>query len=815
MEILKYQIEKMQTVKGVNRIVNEVKKIDGVFNATIDKETKILVIECPEINDEIVKNIEEKSLKAIRIFEKQARLERIDNKQIYRRVLYLNGLDCAYCGTRIENYAKKEFNHQRIVVDYPTYRFIIETSDKNLIDNILDRVTNIAHKVDERIVVTMASKDRPKVSTLEKKAKAPSTIVIYIGLLIFIIGSILAYDFDEIVTGHANAKNIVGVILVVIGYVLIGHKIILRFLKNLIKGRIFDENFLMTVASIGALITQNYVEAVIVMILYQLGEFLQNVAVNKTRKSITDLLSYEVQNVKIKIGDEITEIGVEGVLPDDVIVVGPGEFVPLDGRISKGSTFLDTKNITGESRGREVKVGDEILSGSVNIGNMIEVRVTRAYSNSMMTRILDLVENATINKAKSETFISKFAKYYTPCVVAIGALICFIGILVSIITHTDAWNKYVYTAMEFLVISCPCALVISVPLCFFSAIGVAGKRGILVKGSNYLEAMYNLENIVFDKTGTITKGNFTVTSVHPVEGYTEEALMRYLVYAEYYSPHPIGISIVEKYGKENVFTEIISEPQSLQGGVRAVINGSNILVASAALATKEKCTFPLIESPNLIAYIFKEKKYIGYAVIGDEIREEAFDTIASLRRLEVSKIYMLTGDTKGIAESVANTLQIDEVYSELLPDQKVALMDQIKDSCHRKNGTTAFVGDGINDAPVIATSDVGIAMGDTASDATISIADIVIMTNDLNKLNELLLISKKTRNRIIENISFCLAVKFIVMILAVFCANLFTLPLWFAIFSDVGVSLLTILNSFTLLNIFGKKNTKGKVSNGK
>lgn len=803
MEVKKYQITKMNSVKGINRIVNEIKKIDTIFNASIDRTTKILIVECnaPELeikHENYYKKLEDKILKAIRMYEKHAKLVSIDNVEVYRKVLYLNGLDCAYCGTRIENIAKKELNHQRIVVDYPTYRFIIETTDKALVDNLETRITEIAHKVDERIVVQSAEKGKPRESEIEKSFKKPQVIAIWIGIVIFLIGIIISHII--------KSNNILGVILIVIGYFMIGHQIIYRFFKNLFKGRIFDENFLMTVASIGALVTKHYEEAAVVMLLYQFGEFLQNVAVNRTRKSIADLLSYEVQTVKLKLGEEVSEVGVEGILPDDVIVVSKGEMIPVDGKVCKGKTYLDTKNITGESRARSVEVGDEVLSGSLNIGNIIEVRVTRTYNNSMMTRILDLVENATINKSKAENFITKFSRYYTPVVVLVAATILTVGVILSLINKSVDWTDWVYVAMEFLVISCPCALVISVPLSFFCAIGVASKRGILIRGSNYLEAMYHVENIVFDKTGTLTKGEFSITEIVPQEGYRAEDVKRLFIYTEYYSEHPIGKSVVEAYGKENVLTEIISEFQALQGGARAVINGSHILIATNILAKREKLTFPEVFNPNLVIYVFKEKTYIGHVIVGDTIREEAFDTISSLRQGGISKAFMLTGDAKAIAENVANMLQIDEVFSELLPDQKVEYMDKIKESTKSKRGTTAYVGDGINDAPVIASSDVGIAMGDTASDATISISDIVIMTNDLNKLVELHFIAKKTRHKVVENIVFALGIKAVVMIIAlVLHGNAFTMSLWLAIFSDVGVSLLAILNSLRLMRIFGKQ----------
>ena len=822
MEVKKYQITKMSSGKGLNRIVNEIKKIDSVFNATIDRETKILVVECtpPEEKyklDDYYKSLNNKILKAIRVFEKKANIESIDEKEIYRRVLYLNGLDCAYCGLRVETLAKQEFNHQRIVVDYPTYRFIIETTDKDLIDHIEERVSDIAHKVDERIVVQSAEKGKPIEQEISTKMKKPQVIIMLIGTLLLIVGIAVAYDFKAIFLQRnyspiQGAQGYIGASILIAGYLLVGHQIIFRFIKNLFRGRIFDENFLMTIASVGAIITQHFPEAGLIMILYQLGEFLQNLAVNRSRKSIQELLSYEVQLVKVRLGEDITEIGVEGVLPDDVIIISKGEMIPVDGIVCKGRTILDTKNITGESKARQVNVNDEVLSGSLNLGSNIEIRVTRAYNNSMMTRILDMVENATINKSKSENFITRFCRYYTPIVVGIAGILLLVGIIGGFFhpgyeDYLSFFMHWLYVASEYLIISCPCALVISVPLAFFCGIGVASKRGILIRGSNFLEASANIENIVFDKTGTLTKGNFVITNVVTAPGYKPEEVKRLFLYTEYYSDHPIGRSLVDDAGRDGIFTEIIDDFHSMLGGARATINGSHIIVANRRLAIKEKLVFPEVFNPNLVIYVFKERIFIGYVVIGDSIREDAYPTINKLRKNGIDKVIMLTGDSKSIADNVANVLQIDEVYAELLPDEKVEYMDKIKESSKRKNSTTAYVGDGINDAPVIAASDVGIAMGDTASDATISISDIVIMSDDLNKLNELMKITRATKRKVIFNIAFSLAIKGLIAIVALLAHSEETeiLSLWLAIFSDVGVSLLAILNSLTLLRLFGKQ----------
>lgn len=818
MEIKKYQVINMKNINSTNRIINEIKKIPSIFNVKIDKSTRIMTIECTPPESEIkaidyYKKLEASITKAMRIYEKSAKLQNIDDIQVFRRVLYLNGLDCAYCGTRIENLAKKEFNHQRIVVDYPTYRFIIETTDKELIDNIESRLTSLAHRVDERIVVSSAEGSKPISASVANKFKKPELYIGIFGFILFIAGLFIAYSQSSLadyLLYRTYPNNYIGVALIIVGYLCIGYKVIYRFFKNLTKGRIFDETFLMTVATIGALCTANFPEAVMIMLLYELGERLQNYAVNKSRKSITELLSFQVQTVKLKLGNEITEVGVEGILVDDVIVVSKGEMIPVDGIVCKGKTYLDLKNITGESKTRSVNVGDEVLSGSINIGPVIEIRVLRTYNNSMMSRILDLVENATINKAKTETAVNRFAKYYTPIVVGLASLVLSIGLLVCAIdknvVFADNWFRWVNISTEILIIACPCALVISIPLAYFCAIGVASKRGILIRGSNYLEALYNVESIVFDKTGTLTKGDFTITDVVGSEKYTPEEVKRLFLYTEYYSEHPIGRSIVDDFGRDQFFTEIISDFQDLQGGARAIINGSHIVIANERLAKREKLVCPIVNNPNLVIYVYKEKSYIGYVIIGDKIREEAFDAISDLRKSGVNNIYMLTGDSHLIAEHVANMLQINEVFSELLPDEKVDYMDRIRIRSKKKFGTTAYVGDGINDAPVIASSDVGIAMGDTASDATISIADVVIMTNDLRKITELITLANKTKNKIISNIILTCIIKFVIMITAFFLpSNLIKLSLLLAIFSDVGVSLLAIINSLTLMRVFGKQ----------
>lgn len=824
-EIVKnYQLEKINGAKNYKRIINEIKKVKNITSASIDKDKSILRIEL-SMNLEDRKSeveleaIEAKMLKAIRTYEKKAEFKPIVSEEVYRKVLYLNGLDCSHCATKVETIAKKTLNYNKLLVDFASYRFIIESSDKALMDNILEEVSNIAKRVDPKIVVTESNITPAEREEEAQRRLLPKVIIITLACLSFILAVLVYLNFDiskivdllkhedvwtDFFSKSSNER--VHVYLLLVTYGLFGYHVIWEFAKNLVHGRIFDEHCLMTIASIGAIITGHIIEAIAVMVLFQLGEHLQERAVNHCRKSIADLLKIDVKIARLKKGEDVVEIGVESILPDDVIIVNKGEMIPLDGLLVDGSTVIDNKNLTGESLLKKVTKGEEIMAGSINMGKVIEIRVLRPYSESMITKILDLVENASTSKARAENFITKFSKIYTPLVLICSVIIAVGGYFGTKYLWGNPWQveplDWVYRAMLFLVISCPCALVISIPLCFFSGIGVASRRGILIKGSNYLEALYNVENVVFDKTGTLTKGEFKITEVVPVvDTITPEELLRVLIYVEYYSNHPIGISVVEEYGRTNVFPEIISDFTEGPGGAQATVNGKRVIAGNAKIMKTLKMDVPEVDVNGLVVYIVRDKVYLGYVVIGDVIRDDASSSIAKLRQMGVKKFYMLTGDSKGIAENVGNTLGIDEVYSELLPDQKVEKLTQIKQEA--KSGRTIYIGDGINDAPVIANSDVGIAMGTTGSDATIAIADVVIMSDNMNKLPELATIAKKTRIKVIENIVISLLCKSIVLVLSVIPQ--ISIPLWLAIFSDVGISLIAIANSIMIMRLFQKK----------
>lgn len=833
--IKNYQLSKIES-NNYKRIINNIKKIKEIKSATIDKEKNILRAEINidsnphRIEKKLIK-LEEDIKKAILKYEKVATIEPIIYKEVYRKVLYLNGLDCAHCATKIEGLAKKKLDYEKIFVDYTSFRFIIESSNKEQMENIIPLVTEIAHIVDDNIKVTEKLNHKNEHIEKETSKNYFRLATIIIGAVTFILAQLTVIRFNladwKVIFSHHDSFNfkdsydIAHMALLLACYILIGYPIIWRFFKNIVHGRFFDENSLMTIASIGAIVTTHYVESIMVLTLFQIGEYLQHHAVDRCRSSIEELLKFDIKCAKLKKGDEIVELDVESILPDDIIVVNKGEMVPLDGILLGHKTMIDSRNLTGESLIREIDKGDTIMAGTVNMGDVIELKVLRPYSESMITKILDMVENASVSKGKAETFITKFSKYYTPIVLILAIIIGICGYFIDTNFMMNAYTasayrvdkifEWIYRSMLFLVISCPCAIVISVPLCFFMGIGVASKRGILVKGGNYLEALCNVENIVFDKTGTITKGEFKIQKIVPASpDISSDTLLRNLIYVEYYSNHPIGLSIVDDYGRENVISEIISEFTTLSGGAKALINGNKVVAGNYKLMQSLKFDVPQIEENGLVIYVIKEKNYLGYVVIGDVIKEEARTTIETLKKMGVSKAYMLTGDSKGIAEETASKIGVDEVYSELLPDEKVFKLQTIKDESG-SHGKTIFVGDGINDAPVIATCDVGIAMGKAGSDATIAVADVVIMSDDLSRLPDVIKVAKLTKKKVIQNITISLAVKILVMIVSVI-PNI-SLPLWLAIFSDVGISLIAIFNSIFILGAFSEKKIKSNEVN--
>ena len=606
-------------------------------------------------------------------------------------------------------------------------------------------------------------------------------IKIVIALILFLVALIVPLQSQLINNG-----------LFVISYLIVGLEIVLKAIRNIFKGKVFDENFLMAIATIGAFVIGEYPEAVAVMLFYQIGEAFQDYAVDKSRKSIISLMDIRPDFANIQRNGKIDKINPEEVNVGDIIVVKPGEKVPLDGIIVKGTSMIDTSALTGESVPKEIKEQDEILSGCINENGVLEVKVTKKFGESTASKILDLVENASSQKSKSENFISKFAKYYTPIVVVTAVLL---AIIPPMIFNRAEWIEWIHRALTFLVVSCPCALVISIPLGFFGGIGGASKIGVLVKGSNYLEALSNTEIMVLDKTGTLTEGVFEVQQINPID-ISKEDLIKYATYAESFSNHPIAISLKKAYGKEIVNKEV-SETQELSGlGVRAVIDGESVLVGNEKLMKENCIDYIKSEEIGTILYIAVNNKFAGTIVISDKIKTDAKETIDKLKKDNIKKIVMLTGDKRKVGENVAKKLGIDEVYTELLPSDKVEKVEELMKN-KSENGNLAFIGDGINDAPVLAISDIGIAMGGLGSDAAIEAADVVLMTDEPSRVVDAIKISKKTMTIVKQNIIFAISIKLIVLILsAIGISNM-----WQAVFADVGVSILAILNALRALYI--------------
>ena len=574
-------------------------------------------------------------------------------------------------------------------------------------------------------------------------------------------------------------------------YVIVGWDIVWKAITNIFSGQVFDENFLMTIATIGALILGEHSEGVAVMLFYQVGEWFQSYAVSKSRKSIASLMDIRPDYANVERDGKLVQVDPDEVMIGDTIVVKPGERVPLDGKIIKGTSALDTSALTGESMPRDVEPGMEVISGCINQTGILTIQTTKEFGESTVAKILDLVENASDKKGKTENFISRFARYYTPAVVFAAIAL---AILPPLITG-QAFSIWIYRALTFLVISCPCALVISIPLSFFGGIGGSSKIGVLVKGSNYLEALAHAETVVFDKTGTLTKGSFAVSKILPV-GMKEPQFLELAAYAEDYSNHPISLSIKKVYGKKIDSSRITDVKEIAGHGVQSIIDGKIVFAGNAKLMEKEHISFTPAATVGTVVYLACDGKYAGCIVIEDEIKEDSSAAIKALKSVGVRKSVMLTGDADAVGRKVADRLGLDQAYTELLPADKVDRVEELLQQKSEK-GTLVFVGDGINDAPVLARADVGIAMGGLGSDAAIEAADVVLMTDEPSKIAAVIRIARKTIRIANQNIVFALGVKFLVLSLgALGYANM-----WAAVFADVGVSIIAILNAIRAMRV--------------
>ena len=684
--------------------------------------------------------------------------------------LTLEGLNCANCARKIEEKVGKMEGVKESNLNFTTTTLNVKLERKVKEEHAINEIKKIVEALEPHVKVEKKVSGKTNVQRAKFEVK-PTLIIGTILYLIAVIG-----DF----------KGALALILFVASYLLIGGKVVLTAIKNIARGQLFDENFLMTVATIGAFSIKEYPEAVAVMLFYEIGETIQGYAVNRSRSSISSLMDIRADYANIIIDGKEKKVSPETVKVEDIILVKPGEKIPLDGIVVEGESFVDTSALTGESVPRKIAVNDEILSGGINTNGVLKVKVTKKFGESTVSRILEMVENAANKKANTEKFITKFAKVYTPIVVALAILI---AVVPSIFIKDALFSTWLYRALVFLVVSCPCALVVSVPLGFFAGIGGASKKGVLVKGSNYLELLKDLETVVFDKTGTLTEGVFTVTEIN-TNNIQKEKLIEVAAMAESFSNHPIAISIIKEYGKE-IDKEVIEEYEEIAGhGIKAVINNEEVLIGNAKLMNQFNISYNEVDSIGTVVYCAINGEFKGSIVISDKIKENADEALINLKAAGVKKTVMLTGDNKKTAEKVGEKVNIDEVHSELLPLGKVKEVEKLLKASN-KNGRLAFVGDGVNDAPVLARADIGIAMGGIGSDAAIEAADVVLMKDDINALVDAINVSKKTNKILWQNIIFALGVKVIVMVLGTFgIANM-----WTAVFADVGVTIIAIINS--------------------
>ena len=823
-KVIKVSLKNLDCANCANKIEAKVNSLDKVKEANLNFSLGTMSVELNEENykKEVLENIKEivtslepgvivNEIKKINKSTMAAKPMKISSKNKSEIKLKLKGLDCANCANKIESQSKSLEGIKDAVLNFSLGTLSIKLTEEADNTLIIKKIKEIVNRLEPHVIVTEIL---PKSGALNKENHSHShehdachchdnkcnesccsieenvseseeakvnffkeNILLILGVIVYILGI------------ATNEKSPISIVLFFISYILVGKDVVLTALRNISKGEIFDENFLMSVATIGAFCIGEYPEAVAVMIFYQIGETFQGYAVNKSRKSITSLMNIRADYANILIGEEEKRVSPESVNIGNIMVIKPGERVPLDGVIIDGEGILDTSALTGESIPREIKKGEKILSGSINLNSVLKATVTKTFGDSTVSRILEMVENASSKKAKTEKFITRFCKYYTPMVVFLAVII---AILPPFITNDLDFSTWIYRALSFLVVSCPCALVVSIPLGLFSGIGGASQKGVLVKGGNYLEALKDADTIVFDKTGTLTKGTFKVSKINS-NNISKEELLRIAAKGESFSNHPIAQSIVRKYGK-NLNKDDINNYEELSGyGIRAIIENKETLIGNYKLMKENNINCEEIIDLGTIVYVAIKREYKGHIIISDEIKEDSKEAISQLKSLGINKIIMLTGDNEAIAKKVSEELGIDEVYGGLLPGDKVYKVEElIKD---KTKGKLIFVGDGINDAPVLARADIGVAMGGIGSDAAIEAADVVLMKDNPLALIDAIKVGRKTSNILWQNIIFSLAVKVGVLILI----SIGFADMWEAVFADVGVTLLAVLNSMRAL----------------
>ena len=717
--------------------------------------------------------------------------------------LYLKGLDCANCANKIENKVNKLESVEEAVLNFSLSLLIVSLKENSDVNRVEEEIKTIVSKLEPDVIVSKYNnniKEKKNVCTseccsghahdIEEKHEEShdhdhsegislrDKVSLAIGFILFAIAIFIGEEKSYVPYIYA------------LSYVLVGGKVVLSAIRNIFRGQVFDENFLMTVATLGAFAIGNHPEGVAVMIFYEIGELFQSYAVNRSRKSISSLMDIRADYANLIIDGKEKKVDPSEIKIDDIIVIKPGERVPLDGIVIEGNSSLDTSALTGESLPRNIELNDEILAGVINLTGVIRVKVTKEFGESTVSRILELVQNASSKKAQTEKFITKFARYYTPVVVLSAVALAMIPPLV---VEGALFSDWVYRALIFLVVSCPCALVVSIPLGLFAGIGGASKNGVLIKGGNYLEALKDVETVVFDKTGTLTKGVFKVVKIN-TNNIEEAELLRIAATGESFSNHPIAQSILKAYGKE-VDKSIISNYEEISGnGIKVNIDNKEVLLGNYKLMNSNGIKYNNSEEIGTVVHVVVEGEYKGSIVIADEVKEDSKEAIEMLKKIGVKKCVMLTGDNKKVAEKIAEELGLDEVYAELLPTDKVVMVEKLLKEKSEK-GKLAFVGDGINDAPVLARADVGVAMGGIGSDAAIEAADVVLMRDNPSSLVDAIEIGRKTNRILWQNIIFSLGVKIAVLIpAAIGIANM-----WEGVFADVGVTLIAVLNSMRAL----------------
>lgn len=689
----------------------------------------------------------------------------------------LNNLDCASCAAKIEDGLSKMEGVKSCSVNFANSTLQIDAPD-------IEEVKKKIKEIEPEVIVAEVQNEKPVEfkSMLEENKK--ELIKIFLTILLLAVGLI----FEEEI--HNTQYRIAEYLVFIPAYLISGWGVLKGAFRSIVKGKVFNEHFLMTIATVGAILIDAMPEAVTVMLFYVVGELFQDIAVNRSRRSIKALLEIKPDYANLKSNGDIKKVSPESVKVDELIIVKAGEKIPLDGEITEGNSFVDTSALTGESIPRKVKEKDIVLAGMVNQSGLLTIKVIKIFSESSISRILELVENAASKKAETEKFITTFAKYYTP-VVVIGALM--IAVIPPLFLTGQTYSDWIYRALVVLVISCPCALVISIPLGYFGGIGGASRKGILVKGSNYLDALTKVKTVVFDKTGTLTKGNFVVTQIVTANGYTEKDILRYAAYAESNSNHPIAKSIINAYDTKIQQSEITELKEMPGKGIKARVNKDEIIVGNDKLLHAENIQHNKCEVEGTVIHVAINSVYAGYIIISDTLKEGAQETIALLKKKDIGSV-MLTGDNKTAAEIIAKKLGIDKYYYELMPEDKVKHIEDILQSIP-KGKKVAFVGDGINDSPVLARADIGIAMGALGSDAAVETADIVLMTDSPLQVITALDVAKKTRKIVWQNIGFAMGVKLFFILLGIFGIA----TMWEAVFGDMGVAIIAILNAMRVM----------------